>query len=431
MHKISSISAHRPSLSKPCTACHKAKQQRIPFNRNNDMALNTFDLLHIDIWGPYSQFTITGSPYFLTIVDDASRVTWIYFLKHKSDTTKILANFIKSVHTMYNQTIKAFRSDNGSEFRSYSCQNLFLENGIQHQKSAPYTPQQNGRVERKHKHLLNIARSLLFQVNLPLKFWGDAILTAVYIINRLPSSILNWKTPFEVLHNKSPNYHFLLSFGCLCYITNTYPHKTKFDERAFECIFLGYLPGYKAYKTYNLKTHKVYIIRDVIFYETIFPYTETPPLSHCPLPISDLVDDNINNPSDTGDVSSTHFSRINDTEGVIINDMPNSVSHTTNTDYPSSIVNTDCSFPVTNTDHITSIPSSSAITNTSDIIPQIRTTTRTKRSPAWMSDFVLNVQVSSESSVACTNSDAQLLQVTNFSPSHICFLTNIKPNTYK
>lgn len=143
------------------------------------------------MWGTYSHFTMTCSPYFLTIVDDASHVTWIYFMKHKFGTIKILATFIKYVQVQYNHRIKACRSDSGAGFTTFSCQNLFLRNGIHHWKSAPYTPKKNGRVERNHKHLLNVSRSLLFQKNLALKFWGDSIHTIVYIINRLPSLVLN------------------------------------------------------------------------------------------------------------------------------------------------------------------------------------------------------------------------------------------------
>ena len=144
--------------------------------------------------------------------------------------------------------------------------------GIIHQKSCPYTPQQNGVVERKHKHLLQVARALMFQSNLPKRFWGESILTATHIINRLPSSAINWKTPYFCLHKEAPNLHLLKTFGCLCFATNTLPHKTKFEERAFKSVFLGYIPGMKAYKVYALDLNKILISRDVIFHENIFPF---------------------------------------------------------------------------------------------------------------------------------------------------------------
>lgn len=109
-----------------------------------------------------------------------------------------------------------------------------------------------------------------------------------------------WKSSFEIMHGRKPDYNFMKSFGCLCYVTNTYPHKIKFDEKALKCIFLGYLPSLKLLK--HTKTHKIHISRDVLFYETISPYTEksattTCPVSSnnesctCPLPISEFLVD--------------------------------------------------------------------------------------------------------------------------------------------
>lgn len=256
----------------PCIVCHTSKQHRLPFSRSIVTASNIFYLIHANIWGPFMHHSISSAPYFFTLLDDRSRATWIFFIKHKSQTVKVLSNFVKSVQTQYGLTIKAFRTDNGGEFTSCSCQQFLNEFGIIHQRTTPYTPQQNRRVERKHKELLNLARSLLFQANLSLKFWADTIHTAVYITNRLPSPVINWKTPFEILQNHQPDYSHMKTFGCLCFVANTVSHKSKFDVRGFKCIFLGYLLGQRAYKAYDVNTHKVLISRDIIFYENVFPF---------------------------------------------------------------------------------------------------------------------------------------------------------------
>ncbi|KAL0442235.1 UNVERIFIED_CONTAM: Retrovirus-related Pol polyprotein from transposon RE1 [Sesamum radiatum] len=112
----------------------------------------------------------------------------------------------------------------------------------------------------------------MFESNLPNYFWVESILTATHIINKLPSANLDWKSPYELLFDSPPSYTNLKTFGCLCFASNTSPHKSKFDHRAFKCIFIGCVQGQKAYKLYDLQNKTVIISRDVTFHEGIFPY---------------------------------------------------------------------------------------------------------------------------------------------------------------
>ncbi|CAA0839680.1 cysteine-rich RLK (RECEPTOR-like protein kinase) 8 [Striga hermonthica] len=176
------------------------------------------------------------------------------------------------VKTQFKRTVKVVRSDNGQEFVGTECQGIFSEEGILHQRTCVYTPQQNGVVERKHKQILEIARSCLFQSGLPLKFWTYGILTAAYIINRLPSSSLNWDTPYERVYNKTADYHRLKPFGCLVYAVNTLPSRSKLDPRSHKCVFIGYVAGCKGYHLYDLENNKVIISRDVVFFTDTYPY---------------------------------------------------------------------------------------------------------------------------------------------------------------
>jgi transposase InsO family protein len=155
-------------------------------------------------------------------------------MRYKSDSQNILKSFINFAYTQFQATVKAIRVDNGSEFMS--MREFFLSHGIEHQRTCVYTPQQNGVVERKHRHILAVARALLFHSHLPLEFWGECVLTAVYLINRLPSPLLSNKSPFELLYNKPPSLDHLRVFGCLCYATIVHPAH-KFDPRAKKRYF--------------------------------------------------------------------------------------------------------------------------------------------------------------------------------------------------
>lgn len=155
------------------------------------------------------------------------------------------------VQTQFSCKVKIVRSDNGLEFK---MSEFFKQNGIVHQTSCVYTPQQNGGVEQKHQHLLNVARSLIFQVFLPLKFWGEVVLIVVYIINRIPTPPLHDKTPYEVLHSSPPPYDKLKVFGCLCYVSTHFHQRTKFSPKAKPSIFTGYSSGTKGYKVYDMET---------------------------------------------------------------------------------------------------------------------------------------------------------------------------------
>lgn len=131
----------------------------------------------------------------------------------------------------------------------------FRTHGVVFQRSCVSTPHQNGVVERKHRHILQTARSLQFQSNLPLSFWEDCILAAIYLINGMPTPLFSGLTPYERLLGHSSSYTHLRTFGCLAYAINVQPMH-KFDVWAQKCIFIGHPFGQKAYKLYDLNSKK-------------------------------------------------------------------------------------------------------------------------------------------------------------------------------
>ncbi|XP_019242160.1 PREDICTED: uncharacterized protein LOC109222244, partial [Nicotiana attenuata] len=167
--------------------------------------------------------------------------------------------------------VKVVRTDNGTEFFNRHMNELFDAYVIVHQSSCVYFPQQNGIVERKHGHILDTARALKFQANTPTRFWGECIKTTVYVINRLPTDLLNGKAPYELLHNRTPSLTHLRVFGCLCYATNLVK-EDKFSPRAIAVVFLGYAETQKGNKLMDLNTNKFFVCRDVIFKENMFSF---------------------------------------------------------------------------------------------------------------------------------------------------------------
>ncbi|XP_019181634.1 PREDICTED: uncharacterized protein LOC109176683 [Ipomoea nil] len=225
----------------PCDVCHYAKQKRLPFPLSSTSSKAIFNLIHVDIWGPFPVKYMGGERYFLTIVDDYSRYTWIHLMRNKSETREKLKNFHKQIHTHHGLAIKTLRSDNGMEF---NLVDFFAEHGIIHQRSCVHTPQQNAVVERKHHHIMSVARALRFQEKLPLEFWGLCVMHAAFIINRLPSSVTDWISPYQKLYGEKPTLENIKIFGCLCYAATLPNQRHKMASRSRRCVFVGQLNVY-------------------------------------------------------------------------------------------------------------------------------------------------------------------------------------------
>ena len=257
-----------------CETCVKAKIHRVVFPLSNKKTDFPFSLIHIDVWGPAPQSTHNGKKWFISFVDDCTRVTWVYLLKHKSDVCDVFRSFHQMIATQFNTYIKVIRSDNGGEYFKTELIEFMNSNGILHQTTCPYSPQQNGVAERKNRHILEVTRSLLIDGNVPSHLWGEAVSSAVYLINRTPSSVLNFRRPLDVLsdHCILPSMVYLPPhvFGCVIFV-HLHPHqRTKLEERAIKCVFVGYGSTQKGYRAYHPPSKKFYISMDVTFNEHNF-----------------------------------------------------------------------------------------------------------------------------------------------------------------
>jgi hypothetical protein len=154
---------------------------------------------------------------------------------------------------------------------------FFQKVGITHHVSCPHAHQQNGSAERKHRHIVEVGLALLANASMPLKFWDEAFLTATFLINLLPTKVLNLETPTERLLHVTPNYDALRVFGCACWPNLRLYNKRKLAFRSKRCVFLGYSPLHKGVKCLDVSTGRIYISRDVVFDETVFPFEHLHP----------------------------------------------------------------------------------------------------------------------------------------------------------
>ena len=255
-----------------CDTCNLAKIHRQPFVLSNNMASIPFELVHMDLWGPYKITAISGAKYLLRIVDDNTRVTWTHLLASKDQVQGIIKGFLLHVETQFEKKVKKIRSDNGTEILNEECTTLFQDKGIVHQRSIPKVPQQNGRVERKHRHLIETARSIKIHVGLPKYLWGECVLASTHIINLMPTVVLGWTTPYEKLFGEPPSYDHLKVIGCLCYGIDASKKLDKFEAKGVRSVLVGYPYAQKGYTLYDLEKKRVYVSRDVLFEEDIFPF---------------------------------------------------------------------------------------------------------------------------------------------------------------
>jgi len=192
-------------------------------------------------------------------------------MKHKSRVHSIFVTFKTLVENIFTYKIKMFQSDGAREFDPHSMHDVFLKHGIYFRKSCLDTQQKNGVVEWKHRHLLEVTRSLLIDAALQASFRLDALYATVFTINQLPTHVLHEKSPYEVLFKKTPYYSFLKPFGCTCF-----PHlfsTNKLSPPPVAYVFLGYASHYKGYRCFDPLTKRVHISRHVCFHEDQFPFS--------------------------------------------------------------------------------------------------------------------------------------------------------------
>ncbi|GKB58052.1 zinc finger, CCHC-type containing protein [Tanacetum coccineum] len=201
-----------------CDACLLGKHSRTPFpTQSKFRSKNPLDLVYGDLCGPISPATHSGKKFIFLLVDDYTRFMWAYFLTSKDQAFSTFKEFRQQIEMEMRMKLRMLRTDRGGEFTSNEFTKYCKENGIARQLTAPYSPQQNGVVERRNRTVLSTTRSMMKAMKLPLTFWAEAVKHAIYILNRVPTRALVDKTPYEALYNRKPNLENLRIFGCTAY----------------------------------------------------------------------------------------------------------------------------------------------------------------------------------------------------------------------
>jgi hypothetical protein len=189
-------------------------------------------------------------------------------LKRKSDVFSVFRDLCALIKNQHGTTIKVLRSDNGTKYVNQEFGKFLSRNGIEHQTTCVNTPEQNGVAERRNRHLLEVAWSLMyFTINVPKFLWGEAIKTATYLINRMPLRTLGYKTPAECLLNSNEFVVPPKIFGCVCFVHDYRNSIGKLDPRALKCVFMGYSPSKKGYRCWCPSEHRFFVSMDVTFHE--------------------------------------------------------------------------------------------------------------------------------------------------------------------
>ncbi|KAL3683514.1 hypothetical protein R1sor_001536 [Riccia sorocarpa] len=260
-----------PLTDSICPDCLWGKHSRHQFPKaSTTRATQVLELIHADLCGPLLVQSKGSGSYILTLTDDYSRFTWVRILRNKSDTFKHFRHFKSEMELVTGNQVKCLRSDRGGEFLSGEFINFCKDHGIRRQLTNSDTPQQNGVAERKNKTILERVRCMLLSSGLPKFLWGEAVLTACYLVNRSPTRSNLGTTPYEKLTKEKPNLSNLRVFGCTSYIHIPEDQRTKLSPRSRRCYFVGYDEQTKCMRCYDSDRQIIRISRDIIFDETKF-----------------------------------------------------------------------------------------------------------------------------------------------------------------
>lgn len=221
--------------------------------------------VHTDIWGPYRVRSLGGNAYFVSLIDDFTRRSWLVCIKIRKDIYRKITEWQTATELQVGEKVAIYRCDNAKEYQK--LERLIYEKGTRMEYTTAYTPEQNGVAERFNRTIIQMARAMLIWSELPHSFWGEAACTANYIRNLLPSG-QDDLSPSEQWHGHKPNVAYIRTFGCLVHVLIPSETRAKLDRVSFYGIFVGYHSEHQ-YRVYNPATRKIQWYTSMRFLEKI------------------------------------------------------------------------------------------------------------------------------------------------------------------
>ena len=257
-----------------CEPCALGKQHRSPFKPSTSAAKQPLELVHTDVCGPLPVTSLGGNNYFVTLLDDSSKLSVVQPMARKSDTAAAVQAALTMLENQTNRRTKRLRCDNGSEYINADLKAYCKAKGIKLETTVRYSPEQNGAAERLNRTLLDKVRPMLSGTCLPKYLWAEEVVTANYVRNRSPVSGRD-KTPWELFFGTKPDVAHLRTFGARVYALTPKQLRNKLEPTSKPGRFIGYPAGTKGYKIL-LDSGGIIISRDVTFVEQSGT-TDTPP----------------------------------------------------------------------------------------------------------------------------------------------------------
>ncbi|GJY87475.1 retrotransposon protein, putative, ty1-copia subclass [Tanacetum coccineum] len=225
-----------------CVSCMSGKMARKPYSHQVERAKDLLGLIHTDVCGPFRTMSRQGTSYFVTFTDEFSRYGYVYLLKHKHEVLETFKMFQKEVENQLGKTIKLLRSNHGGEYMSQEFLDHLKDHDIISHRTPLYTPQHNGVSERRNRTLLDMVRSMISQITLPMSFWDYACKSATRILNMVPTK--------KALVKR-----------------DTLTKPDKLEPISIKCIFIGYPKETMGYSFYYPPKNKVLVARNVEFFK--------------------------------------------------------------------------------------------------------------------------------------------------------------------